>query len=908
MVLAAGARLGPYETIAPLGSGGMGEVYRARDTRLDRTVAIKVLPAEVAADPGRRQRFEREARIISQLNHPHICALYDVGQEDGIDYLVVEYLEGQTLAERLQKIGHVLSDPLHSGPRGSGLPVEQALEFAIQVADALDAAHRMGIVHRDLKPANVMLTRAGAKLLDFGIAKMPYPKADGADGLRLATSPAMPSTLTAEGAMLGTVQYMAPEQLEGRDADARSDIFSFGCLLFEMLTGRRAFEGETQASLIVAVLDREPPAVSTIQPLASPAIDRLVAKCLMKDPDRRWQTAADLEDELRWIAGTGAASVQGGESSTGPSAARVSHARRGWIAATICLAVALAGTLTWEIAARLAPPTGSSARAETRVDIVTPPTNDPASFATSPDGRQVVFVASGDGQPRLWLRSLDRATATPLAGTEGATQPFWSPDSKSIGFFAPGALKRIDVGGGLPQKLADVSAPRGGAWLADGVILFGPAQNNPLFRIPASGGPATPVTKLDPPRQVSHHFPHVLPGGRQFLFFANGTPDTTGIYVGSLDSPDTTFLTTADSAGQYVPPGWLLFNRQGTLLARRFDPRRGELSGDPVTVAAPVRFSRVTTGQGAFSASATGVIAYRAGNDERQLTWFDRAGKVLGTFGAADASLMGPMLSLDGRRAAVESVVQGNRDVWILDAVRRSRVTFDAGADRLPVWSPDGVRVAFDSDRKGVRNLYLKSLNGAGSDELLLESPLESIAGDWSRDGRFLIYYVGDPKTQGDLWVLPMQGQRKPFVFVNTVANERTAQFSPDGRWVVYQSNESGRYEIYVRPFPGPGGQWLVSTAGGIEARWSRDGRELYYVAPDGTLMAAPVAVKGGAFEPGTPVPLFRPGIWGGGVNVNNKQQYDVTTDGRFLINIATEDVNTAPIALIQNWTPPASD
>ena len=521
-----------------------------------------------------------------------------------------------------------------------------------------------------------------------------------------------------------------------------------------------------------------------------------------------------------------------------------------------------------------------------------------------------MFVASGDGQQRLWLRRLDATSAQTLAGTEGASDPFWSPDSRSVGFFADGKLKRMDIGGGSPQTLAS-STNRGGTWNSDGTILFAPTTGSPLFRIPASGGQRMAVTKLDR-GQSNHRFPQFLPDGRQFLFYNVGTPENSGIYVGSLDSSDTKRLTPADAAGAYSPNGWLLFIREGTLLAQRLDLGRKELTGDPVTIADPVVFDAFTFA-GAFSVSAAGLVAYRSGGtDQHQLIWFDRSGKTLGTMGTPDAnSLSGVSVSPEGLRAAVSRVVQGNTDVWLLDAARTMRFTFDPGRDWYPIWSPDGNRIVFDSNRNGYRDLYVKNSNGSGREELLVESTQSKSADDWSRDGRFLLYDSVDPQTQRDLWVLPMEGDRKPFVFLKTNFGERSGKFSPDSKWVAYMSDESGRYEIYVRPFSGStaaalaGGQWQVSTSGGVRPRWRPDGKELYYIAPDGKLMAVPVTTNGATFQPGTPVALFQTRIYGSGTDLNVGTQYDVTADRRFLINTVLEEANS-PITLLLNWKPEA--
>ena len=879
MPIITGRRLGPYEILSAVGAGGMGEVYRARDTRLDRIVAIKVLPPHAADHDGPRERFEREARAISALNHPHICVLHDIGHQEGTEYLVMEYLEGETLAQRLTK-----------GP----LPLDRVLMYAIEIADALDKAHRKGITHRDLKPGNIMLSKSGTKLLDFGLAKL--TQQGSAAAVPLSQLPTAKDAITGQGMILGTLQYMAPEQVEGGEVDARTDIFAFGAVAYEMATGKKAFEGKSQASVMAKILESDPPPMTSLQPMTPRQLDRVIRKCLAKEPDKRWQDASDLCDELKWIA-EGAAQHEG--------AASVSP-RKGrqwvsWAVAAIALAAMVALSIPAVMYLREAPRNAP----EIRTEIVTPPTSDQVSFALSPDGRQIVFVASGDGPSRLWLRRLDAIDTKPLAGTEGAIYPFWSPDSRSVGFFAGGSLKRVDIGGGSPQTLT-AALGRGGTWSPDATIVFGQTAASPLSRIPASGGELVAVTKLG--KQSSHRFPQFLPGGRQFLFYAQETPETSGVYLGSLDSSKTKFLVASDTAGAYAPTGWVLFIRGGTLLAQRLDLGRNELTGDLVTVADQVSYNAGIFA-GAFSVSTSGLVAYRSGSvGQHQLVWFDRTGKMLGTMGVPDSSLVSPRLSPDGRRAAVGRTVQGNMDIWLLDGTRTTRFTFDSSRHLYPLWSPDGNRIVFDSNRKGHRDLYIKGSNGAGSEELLLETEQDKTANDWSRDGRFLLYSSLDPQTSRDLWVLPMEGDRKPFVFVNTRFDERSAQFSPDGHWVAYISNESGRFEVYVRPFSGTpsgvaGGQWQVSTSGGLEPRWRPDGRELYYIAPDDKLMAAPIRTSGATFEPGTPAALFQTRIYGGGNDPGIGIEYDVTGDGRFLIDTVREDA-TSSITLLQNWAP----
>ena len=890
MSLPQGAQLGPYEIVSPVGAGGMGEVYKARDTRLDRTVAIKVLPPHLADDPQFRERFEREARAISQLTDPHICTIHDVGEHAGRAYLVMEFLEGETLAARLAK---------------SALPLDQALRIAIEISGALDSAHRLGIVHRDVKPANVMLTKSGAKLLDFGLAKHGAGGAGGVGGAdvargfspaELTASPTLASPLTQQGTILGTFQYMAPEQIEGQEADARSDIFAFGAMLYEMLTGRKAFEGKTQASLIGAILEREPPAVSSIHSLTPPILDRVVRRCLAKDPEARWQSARDLHEELTWIAEEAPR--------TTPVVATAGARRRelvAWIVAAVAI-LAIVGGSIWQLR-RPVPDLPLM-----RFDVTTPATSDPTSFAVSPDGRQLVFVASADNIPKLWLRPFAQTTAQALAGTENASYPFWAPDSRAIGFFADGKLKRFDLAGGTPQTLVDAPSARGGTWSKDGVIVFAPSTLGPLMRVAASGGQTVAVTQPDQ-SFPSHRFPEFLPDGRRFLYFgALGAPDKEGVYLGSLDGAPTKRLLTAETAATFAWPGYLVLVQQGVLVARPFNLTTQEV-GESIPIAQPVGWD-TSVRRGAYSVSAAGVLAHRSGAaGRRRLVWVDRAGKQVGTVGAPDdAAVTNVALSPTGRRVAVTRIVRGNSDIWILDVDRGvpTRFTFDPALDNNPIWSPDSSRVVFRSNRSGPFDLYEKTASGAGVERPVLTSLQIKNPTDWSPDGRFLLYSSLDTKTGLDLWALPLTGDRKPFPVLQTPFTERNGQFSPDGRWIAYDSNESGRFEVSVQPFPGPGGKWQVSTGGGVTPRWRRDGRELFYVAPDGALMAAPVRASsdGQALEPGEPARLFRvPIVLGGFVPDNQKHQYDVAADGqRFLINVTTEEASAAPITVVLNW------
>jgi serine/threonine protein kinase/Tol biopolymer transport system component len=876
-----GRVLGHYEIAAFVGAGGMGEVYRARDSRIGRDVAIKVLPPGVAAThPERLRLFEQEARAAGAINHPNILSIFDVGIQDGAPYVVYELLEGETLRDRLGK---------------GALSRRKALECGRQIATGLAAAHDKGIAHRDLKPENLFLTRDGrVKILDFGLAKLTLP----GEFAGREMNGAAPSPHPGSGHILGTPGYLAPEQLRGDVVDHRADIFNLGAILYEMLAGQRLFRGVSTSEVLNAIRKDEP--IEVPQPggktdgMFDPSVARLLRRCLEKNPRQRIQSALDVAFDLEDL-------LEPYETVSPP------RSRLGLGVAAALLAIVAAALAFLHF--REAPP----AAAETRTEINTLPTSDPASFALSPDGRLMVFAASGDGPQRLWLRRLDSTTAQPLPGTEGASAPFWSPDNRSVAFFAAGKLKRLNLGGGLPRTLAD--APwTGGAWgpngSMEGTILYASAAG-PLLRMPASGGESVAATRpLE--KAVIHRNPQFLPGGRQFIFYAPGPVGIAAMYLGSLDSAETKRLTSAEAAGAYAPSGWFLFTRTGVLLAQRLDLARGQLSGDPIPVADAVAQGGINYAS-AFSVSDAGPIAYRSSSSgRRQLLWFDRSGKALDNLGAPDANLSGPRLSPDGRRVAVWRVAQDNHDIWLLDGPRLSRFTFDPGFDRWPVWSPDGGNIVFDSDRKGVFNLYIKPSNNAANEQLLLESAYSKFASDWSRDGRFILYHSFGPQTSRDIWVLPLGGDRKPFVFLKTSFSEAYGTFSPDGRWVAYLSDQSGRNEVYVRPFAktaadpstgGAGAEWQVSTSGGAYPRWRSDGKELYYIAPDGKLMAAPITINGETLEPGAPVPLFQTRILGGGADAPGLQ-YDVSRDGRFLINTILDEA--APITLIQNWSPPA--
>jgi eukaryotic-like serine/threonine-protein kinase len=888
-------RLGVYEIQSAIGAGGMGEVYRATDTNLRREVAIKLLPEAFAQDPERVARFEREAKTLASLNHPNIAIIHGLEKSQGTYALVMELVEGEDLSQRIAR-----------GP----IPLDEALPIAKQIAEALEAAHEQGIIHRDLKPANIKVRPDGTvKVLDFGLAKLTEAGASGRGAKDVTQSPTItsPAMLSGVGVLLGTAAYMSPEQAKGRAVDKRADIWAFGVILHEMLTGGHPFLADTIPETLAHVMTRQID-LGTL-PAATPRRVRdLLARCLDKDPKKRLRDIGEARIRLEEVLSGGAEepSSPADAIATAAPGSRIRE-RLAWGAAAACALLAgVAGT--WALRPRATPP-------ETSVDIITPATVQPSSFALSPDGRQIVFVASDDKASHLWLRSLSTTTAQTLAGTEGASYPFWSPDSKSVGFFAGGALKRLDLGGGAPQTLAPAINGSGGTWNADGVIVFAPSLTTPLMRVSAAGGAAIAVTKLDP-QEYGHFQPQFMPDGQRLLFTVGGSTDTAGIYMGRLNGSSPTRLVSDLSSGVYTPAGWLLWVRAGALMAQRLDVDRPAVTGEPLTLADGIPFDASL--RSAVSVATTGLVAYRASKSAlRQLTWFDRSGTARGVIGEPDDTLLTPRLSPDDRRVAETHTVQGNQDIWLVDGARASRFTFDTGQDSFPVWSPDNSRLVYMSRRTGtgIGALYHKLTNGAGVEEQLLSTDQVLAPASWSADGRFLLYLSFDPKTNTDLWVMPMTGEdRKPFVFLKTPFREAYGVFSPDGRWVAYHSNETGRPEIYVRPFVPPGatgtaataagGQWQVSTAGGIHPLWRSDGKELYYINPDGAMMAAPINVNGATVEPGAPVMLFPTRIVGGGADIQQGRQYDVTADGRFLINTVLNEA-AAPITLLQNWKAP---
>jgi serine/threonine protein kinase/Tol biopolymer transport system component len=874
MTFISGTKLGPYEILSAIGAGGMGEVYKARDTRLNRTVAIKVLPSHFSDNAEMKSRFDREAQTIAGLNHPHICVLHDVGHQDGTDYLVMEYLEGQTLAQRLEK---------------GALPLDEALKIAIEIADALDKAHRQGVVHRDLKPSNVMLTKSGAKLLDFGLAKLKQ------ETQQAPTLSALPTNadVTAKGTILGTLQYMAPEQLEGEEADASTDIFAFGAIFYEMVTGFKAFAGKSQASLISAIMSAQPQPLSQLQPLTPTALEHLVITCLSKEPDERWRTAHDVLIQLRWIERRSTETIAGPATAT-----RRKREIAAWVA--LLIVVAFSGFVLLERRTTIQP-------AKVTFELPTPPaTGSPLQIALSPDGKNLAAVINVPprGVRQLWVRPLEYINALNPAGTDDASFPFWSPDGRFIAFFAEGKLKKIDIFGAPPQVLADAPVGATGSWSRDGVIVFAPSPNSPLFRVPAAGGVAAQVTELNKSRnEISHRFVHFLPDGNHFLYFGLSTsPQESGIYVGSLNSREAKRLIATQTEGQFAPPDILLFTRESTLMAQRFDTVRLELQDDPHPIAEQV-MSNTGTGQAGFAVSDNGVLAYRVGRASgagRVLVWVDGSGKTE-TSPLPPAAYENPKLSPDGKQLAIFKT----GDIWIVDVKtgNSSRFTYDPGEDNSPVWSPDGREIVFASNRDGnVFNLYKKGSGGTTNDELLLKTPNNKTPVGWSADGKYILYDETDPKTKGDLWVLPLTGDRKPTKMIGSSFNEVSGSLSPDGRWIAYNSDETGQGETYVQTFPPSTRKWKVSTMGGARSiGWRHDSKALFYASGGGAIMAVDVTVKNGEFSSSTPRVFFqRPPI---GFNPS-RNNFDVSPDGRLLVLSGQGSTipGQTPIVVVLNW------
>ena len=875
-----------YKILSKLGEGGMGVVYRATDTKLNRDVAIKVVPEAFAADKDRMARFAREAQVLASLNHPNIAAIYGVEERA----LVLELVEGPTLAERIEQ---------------GKIPLAEALPICRQIAEALEYAHDKGIIHRDLKPANVKLTNDGnAKVLDFGLAKaLSNEPMTGDPG----NSPTLTIGASMAGMIMGTAAYKSPEQARGIEADRRADNWSFGVMFYEMLTGRRMFGGDSISDTLAAVLKTDPD-WSALPPDTPPAIRRLLRRCLERDRKQRLSHIGDARLEID-------------EALAGAPEAQIPSARRGipiWVAALLGLTTlaCLAGTLVF---------LRETAQPAVPVRFQIPPPENTSfggtAMALSPDGRQLAFIASGaDRRQSIWVRPLDSVAAHALPGTEGANSlPFWSPDSRTIGFLVQGKLKKIEASGGPPQTLCEVPGILlAGSWSREGTIIFGTPDGG-LMRVPQAGGMAVQLTTSDRSKgELGHLRPWFLSDGRHFLYWSRTVqPENAAIYLATLDGKERKRLVSSKQTGAYAPPtagsvnGHLLFLREGTLMALPLDAKRFEPAGEPFPVAEQVG-SRLA--MGFFSVSANGLLAYRHGRSGiGPLAWFDRQGKSLATLGSNASYYSGPTLSPDGKRVAVDQLdSMGNRDVWVLDVVRGvpSRFTFDALNDVSPVWSSNGTRLAFASDRstQGIFDIYMKDSSGSGKEELLLKTGSSMYPNDWSPDGRYLLYNAASEKTGYDLWVLPVQGaspeDRKPVPYLQTPFNERLGQFSPDGRWIAYTSDESGSLQVYVQSFPAGAGKFQVSTAGGSQPRWRREGKEMFYIGTDGRLMAVDVKTSA-KFEAGEPKALFDPQLL-----VRDSAEvyvhYDVTADGkRFLVNSlnsAADGPAEAPITVVVNW------
>jgi eukaryotic-like serine/threonine-protein kinase len=881
MAFSEGTRLGRYEIRSKIGVGGMGEVYCASDPKIGRDVAIKVLPADFSADKERVARFEQEAQAAGALNHPNILAIHDVDTQDNALYVVSELLEGEELRQRLDE-----------GP----IPLRKVTEYAQQIVSGLSAAHEKGIVHRDLKPENLFITKDDrVKILDFGLAKLREPSTN-IHGSEDATRKA----LTNPGVVMGTVGYMSPEQVRGHATDHRSDIFSFGLILYEMITGRRAFQHETMADTMSAILKEEPAEITESNPNISPSLERIVRRCLEKKPDRRFQSTADLGFALESLSAP--MSSSGTNMTTAVSAIGSETDRSAWLirilgAAALLLLIGCVVVTMMYIRRPVPderPVSFAVSMPESATDVDFP--------VISPDGRTIAFRATVDGKRYLYVRELGSMTEQRLNGTEDVTTPFWSPDSRSIAFFTNDKLKKVDIGGGPVQVLCN--APQrgiGGAWNRDGVILFGGITKG-IQRVSAAGGEASELLPLDESRkETGQTFPSFLPDGRHF-FYRGISGSNSEIFVASIDGKERKSVLKNNSNVAYIAPGYLLFARETTLMAQGFDASKLQLTGDPVPVVENVNFSSITNGS-RFSISENGTMVYLKGSGSvRQLTWFDRQGKVISSVGSP-GDFSDIVLSPDGKKAAVQRIVDNNSDIWVIDVERGlpTRFTFNAAIEDDPAWSSDGSRLIFTSDRDGgTRKIYRKIASGAGNEELLSDAVRSIGAGiDWSPDGNNVLYIGLGEKTGNDLWVLPLTGDAKPYPLLQSEFGEDKGHFSPDGRFFAYVSNESGRPEVYVQSFPPAGGKWQISTGGGSQPHWRRDGKELFYIAADRKLMAVAVKLDGG-FESGAPAALFLTQV----SSVTDPNRYDVTADGqRFLINSPVEETSKTPINVILNWT-----
>jgi Tol biopolymer transport system component len=883
MALGPATRLGPYEIVALVGAGGMGEVYRARDTRLGRTVAIKVIGSAHGQHPDMRRRFEEEARLAAQLDHPRIGAVYDVGHEGGVDYFVMEFIEGRTIAHRIAE---------------GRLPLAETIGYAIEIAAGLAYAHRRGVEHRDLKPANILLTPNGVKIIDFGLGKLRQDERRPSD--RVAEMETVPMLVIDPASVPGTAGYLPPERLQGLPADHRSDIFAFGVLLYEMAAGRRAFVAATPADLVAAILTADPPPLAGEEP-ALADVDWVIRRCLKKRPDERWQSMSDVEAVLKRIASTRVTPRPDGERGAAPRLSRV-------VAAAMVIALALAGLFIARgrpapaavplrpVALTVLPPAGTEFT-PTESSVQSP------QLAVSPDGRYLAFVASGaDRVSQIWLRPIESPLAHPIPGTAHAKYPFWSASSRSIGFFADGQLKRIDTEGGPARSLAQAPNGRGGAWSADDVILFSPDTSHVIHRVSAIGGVAPQTVMSAPRRETSHRWPQFLPDGRHFIYFAQSADDNQSVIcLASLDAPGEAVIARSSFGAVYAPPGQLLYVSEGALLAANFDVARSRLTGDPVALVDRVATS--SSFYGAFSASNNGVLAYATSASMAELAWIGRDGRRLGV-AAGPGGYVDFRLSPDNRYLAVAEVEprSDRSDLRLIDLMRGTnmRLTTSPATDASPVWSPDSTRLVFRSNRDGRHDLYLRPAVGGGEDQLFLKTVAAKYPTDWSPDGAFVIYHANDERTHHDVWAVQIDHPDQPRPLIRTEFDEMQGQISPSGRWLAYTSNESSRLEVYVRRLESDGRKWEVSTDGGSDPKWRADEKELFYVGRDGRLMS--VELKGAAFDPGNPRPLFP--LRDAAAIAPYLSAYDVPRDGqRFLVRVPIENLQTHPLNVLVHWS-----
>ncbi len=881
MSLSAGARLGPYEVLAPLGAGGMGEVYQARDTRLGREVAIKILPEALASDRDRLSRFEQEARSASALNHPNIVTIYEIGRVDSLSYISMELVAGRTLRELILE-----------GP----LPNRRLLALASQIVDALARAHEAGIVHRDLKPENLMVTRGGlVKVLDFGLAKLALPESG-----EVSAMPTMAQPETQPGVVLGTVGYMSPEQASGKPVDFRSDQFSFGSILYEMATGKRAFSRATTAETLVAVIREEPEPLGTLIPRVPAAVRWVIERCLAKDPEERYASTRDLARDL--------AHMRDHVSEVSAEAAPVILARRlGWLGPALIAGLLLAAALAVFAALR---PRHQPPAQPIRFTVSIPPettyapTEVSRAFSISPDGTRLVIEALSKGRRRLFVRPLDSEEAVELEGSLDATSHFWSPDSRFIAFYADGKLKKIPAAGGRPQELCDAPFALVGTWNGEGTILFSRLDPPGIYRVSDQGGESVLVIPPDPSqRQTTLIWPHFLPDGRRFLYLANLAPGTVApgaglreLRVASLDSKESRSVEHVASRVEYAGPGYLLYVRESALFAQPFDDRKALFRGEPRLLASNVHYF-FGPSHAIFSASRTGVLAYQTAARPSRLWWFDREGRHVGQLGEASV-VKGLRISPDGGSVAadIENPKTGSSDVWVFEIGRgvSTRLHSDPVDEIMPVWSADGSKVIYRSDRKGPPDIYEIAIGVPGSERPLYEAPGLQQPEDTSRDGRWLAYLQEVASTVWNIWLLPLQGELKPMPWHRTRFSESSPRFSPDGRWIAYESDESGDPEIYVALTEGGGEKRRISPGGGRRPRWRRDGKELYYLAPGNSITAVSVT-PGPRLETGPPVSLFR--------TETEIENYDVVPDGsRFLVRTPSEKVRESPLRVIVNW------